>query len=58
MVSGLRLFSLKFKTWGWKGNEFRWLLIVTAVALVAFMGLPGLMWLIVAYILYGLFARD
>lgn len=58
MVSGLRLFSLKFKTWGWKGNEFRWLLIVMAVALVAFMGLPGLMWLIVAYILYGLFARD
>lgn len=55
MVSGIRLFSLKFKTWGWKGNEFRWLLVATAVAMVFCMGVPGLMWLIVAYVLYGIF---
>lgn len=57
MVSPLKLFSLKFKTWGWKGNEFRWLLILTAILLVFCMGVPGLMWLIVAYVCYGLFAR-
>ncbi len=56
MVSPLRLFSLKFKTWGWKGNQWRWLLIVTAPVMVFCMGIPGLMWLIVAYVLYGLFA--
>ena len=55
MISPVRLFSLKFKSWGWKGNEFRWLLIITAIAMVAIMGLPGLMWLIVAYVGYGLF---
>lgn len=55
MVSPLRLFSLKFKTWGWKGNMWRWLLVVTAVVLVFCMGVPGLMWLIVAYVLYGVF---
>ncbi len=55
MVSPLRLFSLKFKTWGWKGNEFRWLLILTAVALVFCMGVPGLMWLIIVYVAYGIF---
>lgn len=55
MVSPLRLFSLKFKTWGWRGNEFRWLLIITAIALVAFMGVGGLMWLIVVYVCYGIF---
>lgn len=55
MVSPLKLFSLKFKTWGWKGNALRWLLIVTAIVLVACMGVPGLMWLIIAYLLYGLF---
>lgn len=54
MVSPLRLFSLKFKTWGWKGNAMRWLLIVTALILVLSMGVPGMMWLIVAYLLYGL----
>lgn len=55
MVSPVRLFSLKFKTWGWRGNEWRWILIVTAVVLVFCMGVSGLMWLIVAYVLYGFF---
>lgn len=59
MVSPIHLFSLKFKTWGWKGNQWRWLLIATAPVLVFCMGVPGLMWLIVAYVAYGLFAgRD
>ncbi len=54
MISPLPLFSLKFKTWVWKGNEFRWLLIITAIAAVACAGIPGLMWLIVAYVAYGI----
>lgn len=59
MVSSVHLFSLKFKTWGWKGNQWRWLLIATAPVLVLCMGVPGLMWLIVAYVAYGIFAgRD
>lgn len=58
MLSPVKLFSLKFKTWGWKGNEWRWLLIATTVVMVVFMGIPGLMWSIVAYVLYGLFAGD
>lgn len=58
MVSPVKLFSLKFKSWGWKGNQWRWLLIITAPVLVFCMGLPGLMWLIVAYVLYGIFAGE
>ena len=56
MISPLRLFSLKFKTWGWRGNQWRWLLVMTAAVLVFCMGVPGLMWLIIAYVLYGIFA--
>lgn len=56
MLSPLPLFSLKFKTWGWKGNGFRWILITAAVVLVAFAGVPGLMWLIITYLILGLFA--
>lgn len=56
MLSPLPLFSLKFKTWGWKGNGFRWILIAAAVVLVAFAGVPGLMWLIITYLILGLFA--
>lgn len=56
MISSLHLFSLKFKTWGWKGNQWRWLLVITAVVLVFCMGIAGFMWLIIAYVLYGIFA--
>lgn len=31
MLSPIHLFSLKFKTWGLKGNEARWILITAAV---------------------------
>ncbi len=58
MVSPLKLFSLKFKTWGWKGNRFRWLLIATAIVLPICLGLPGFMWLIIAYVLYGMVNRE
>ncbi len=58
MVSPLKLFSLKFKTWGWKGNRFRWLLIATAIVLPVCLGLPGFMWLIIAYVLYGMVNRE
>ena len=57
MLSPLRLFSLKFHTWGWKGNGFRWLLIATAIASVVIFGVPGLMWLIIAYLVYGILDR-
>jgi len=57
MVSGLRLYSLKFKTWGWRGNEPRWLLIIVAAACVISMGYAGLLWLIVYYVISGLIFR-
>lgn len=57
MVSPIKLFSLKFKNLGWKGNQWRWLLIVTAVALVASLGVEGLMWLIIAYVIFGLISK-
>lgn len=58
MISPLRLFSLKFKTWGWRGNQWRWLLMLTALVLLLCMGVRGLMWLIAAYVLYGVFAGE
>lgn len=54
MVSPMRFFSLKFKTWGWQGNQWRWLMIVSAVVLIFCMGVSGLLWTMVVYILYSL----
>ena len=45
MVSPLRMFSLKFKNLGWKGNEARWMLVISALRT------SGLLWLIVFYII-------
>lgn len=56
MISEVHLFSLKFKTWGWKGNQWRWILIITAPILVICLGWAGMMWLIIAYLFLGLLA--
>ncbi len=58
MISEVKMYSLKFKTWGWKGNESRWVLVLVSVAAVVSMGCPGLMWLIVYYILSSFVFRD
>ena len=58
MISPIKLFSLKFKNLKWNGNEWRWVLILTAVALVGILGASGLMWLVVAYVIYGLLSKE
>lgn len=50
MLSPLKIFSLKFRTWGWRGNAARWLLVAGAAALVFCFGVGGLMWLILYYL--------
>lgn len=51
MVSGLPMFSLKFKTWGWRENFRRYVLIASAILFYITDGLPGLAWTILFYIL-------
>lgn len=55
MISPLHIFSLKFKTYGWKGNEARYLLIISAIIFICFLGVSGLAWLILFYITLSLF---
>lgn len=57
MVSELPLLALKFKSYGWKGNEARWILVAGVVALVAALGVPGLMAAIVWYVAVSLCAK-
>lgn len=54
MLAPLPLFSLKFKSYGWNGNRLRWILILSAPLLIIFLGVPGLMWLIILYLLLGI----
>ena len=48
MVSEIPMFALKFKQWGWKGNELRYSFIVFSVAMMVWLGLLESFWVIIA----------
>ena len=50
MVSNLPVFSLKFKTMGFKDNWFRWLFLALALGLLLFLKFYGLTFCILVYI--------
>ena len=51
LVCKLPMFSLKFKHFGWKGNEFQFILIICSAILLIFLRLDAFAWIIVLYIL-------
>lgn len=51
MVSPIRMYSLKFQGFAFSANAKRYILIFAAIFLVATNGLPGMMWLILYYII-------
>lgn len=54
MVAEIPLFSLKFKTWAFKGNEIRYTLIILAIGLLVMFSVAALSLIIVIYILLSL----
>ena len=58
MVSEVPMLSLKFKTWGFKSNLARYLLIIGSAILLVCFQLRGMLWVIVFYAVMSLlFAR-
>ncbi len=57
MVSPLPMFSLKFKSWGWRENFRRYVILAAAVVFVITEGIPGFAWTILLYILISMFGR-
>lgn len=59
MVSEVPMLSLKFKTWGFRENMARYLLIICSAALFILLWLPGMLWIIVLYAVMSLlFAKS
>jgi CDP-diacylglycerol---serine O-phosphatidyltransferase len=54
MVSEIPLISFKFKHYQWKGNEGKYLLLISSVVLIAFFQLSALPLIIVLYLLLSL----
>lgn len=51
LVAEIPMFALKFKSYGWKGNELRYSFALVSVALVAWLGLVGFAAVIPLYII-------
>lgn len=54
LVAEMPLFSLKLKSLTWRGNEIRIIFIVIAVAMIVFLGLAALPFIIITYIILSL----
>ncbi len=54
LVSEIPMFALKFKTWGWKGNEVKYVFLLTCIPLLLFLGISGLAAIIAWYVILSL----
>lgn len=51
MVSEIPMFALKFKEWGWKSNQVKYIFLLTCIPLLAIFGLTGLAIIIAWYVI-------
>ena len=47
MVAEIPMFALKFKHWGWRGNEIRYIFLILSALVLALCGVFGSMWIII-----------
>ncbi len=50
MISEIPIFSLKFKSYGWKGNQYQYILLSISVTILILMPLQAMPFLIVLYV--------
>lgn len=51
LIAEIPMFALKFKHWGWKGNEIKYLFILSCVPLLLLLGITGFAVIIAWYII-------
>ena len=54
MISDFRIFSMKFKSMAWKGNEPRYLLIISSLALIILFSLSAIPLIILTYLVFSM----
>lgn len=57
LVSELPMFSLKFKTYNWKGNQIRWIFIIGSLILLLFLRFNSLPVIIIWYVQLALIVK-
>jgi len=56
LVSEVPMFSLKFRTWGWRGNEVRWIFLAASLILLVLFQICAIPMIIGGYIVFSLLA--
>lgn len=51
LVSEIPMFALKFKTWGWKGNEVKYIFLLTCIPLLLIFQVTGIAIIIAWYVI-------
>ena len=54
LIAEIPMFALKFKTWGWKGNEIKYIFILSCIPLLLLMGVSGLAAIIAWYVILSI----
>ena len=54
LVSEIPMFALKFKTWGWKGNEVKYIFLLTCIPLLLRFQIIGLAFIIAWYVVLSI----
>lgn len=57
LVAEIPMFALKFKTWGWRGNEIKYVFIITSALLLLLFRTSGFAAVIAWYIVMSAFAN-
>ena len=54
LVAEIPMFALKFKTWGWKGNEVKFIFLITCIPLLLLLQVSGLAAIIAWYVILSI----
>lgn len=55
LISETPMFALKFKQWGWKGNEIKYIFIITCVPLLVILGISSFAIIIAWYVILSIY---
>ncbi len=55
LIAEIPLFALKFKQWGWKGNETKYIFLITCIPLIVWLGMSSLAVIITWYVILSIY---
>ena len=57
LIAEIPMFALKFKHWGWKGNEIKYIFVLSCIPLLLFLGISGFAAIIAWYVVLSAIAN-